>query len=113
MYSSTYDEIVILGEFNVWKKGNYIKIFSENYNLKGLIKQTTCYKNPDNVLCIDLVLTNVPGSFQRTCDLETGLSDFYFIPLTVMRKRFKKFYPRVIHQSFTNMFQTNILGNLC
>ena len=40
---------------------------------------------------------NVPRSFQSTCVLETGLSNFHLMTLTVMRKRSKKFQPRVIH----------------
>ena len=74
-----------------------MKLFCENYNLKTLIKQPTSYKNPNNPTCTDLILTNVPRSFQSTCVLETGLSDFHLMTLTVMRKKFKKFQPKVIH----------------
>ena len=85
---------MILGDFNVGKENNYVKLFCKNYNLKALIKQPTCRENPDNPTCIDLILTNVPRSIQSTCVLEIGLSDFYLIALAVMRKRFKKFQPR-------------------
>ena len=80
-----------LGDFNVGKDDNYM-LFCGNYNLK-----TTCHKNPDNPTCTDLILTNVPRSFQSTCVLGTGLSDFHLMTLTNMSKRFKKFQPRVIH----------------
>ena len=50
----------------------------------------------DNQTCINLILINVPRSFQSTCALETGLFDFHLMTLTVIRKRFKKFQPRVI-----------------
>ena len=36
-----------------------MKSFCENYNLKSLIKQTTCCKNPNKPTCINLILTNV------------------------------------------------------
>ena len=91
VYSSTYEEIVILGDFNVEKENNYMKIFCKNYNFKTLIKQPTCYKNPDNPTCTDLILTNVPRSFKSACVLEAWLSDFHLMTLTVMRKRFKNF----------------------
>ena len=42
------------------------------------------------IQCIDLNLTNVPGSFQSTCVIETGLPDFHLMNLNVMRKSFKK-----------------------
>ena len=94
LYSSTYNKIVILGDFNLGTEDNHIKIFCGSYNLKGLIKQPTSYKNPDNLTYIDLVLTNNPRSFQRKCVLEIGIYIFNLMPLTVMRKRFKKFHSR-------------------
>ena len=61
-----------------------------------MIKQPTCYKNPDKPTCIDLILTNVPSMFHSTCVIETGLSDFHLMTVTVMRKTFKKLSPRII-----------------
>ena len=37
-----------------------------------------------------LILSKVPRSFQSTCAIETRLSDFHVMPLTVMKKIFKK-----------------------
>ena len=37
--------------------------FCESYKLKSLIKQPTCFKNPENPSCIDLFLTNRPQVF--------------------------------------------------
>ena len=53
-----------------------LKIFCSNFNLTSMINRPTCYKNPDKPTCIDLILTNCPGSFQNSCVIETGLSDF-------------------------------------
>ena len=85
---------MIWSDLNVGTEDNYKKLFRENFNLKSLIRQPKCYKNPDDPTCIDFILTKVPRSFQITCNLETGLSDFHLITLTVTRKRFK-FQPRV------------------
>ena len=65
-----------------------------NYDLKRLIKQPKCYKNLDNPTCIDFILTNVP----RTYVLETELTDFHSMTLTVLRKMFNTFQPRVIEK---------------
>ena len=73
-----------------------MECFRDNSNLKSLIKHPTCYKNPDSPTCIDLVLANAPRSFQSIWVLETGLSDFHSMTLTVMRKTFKKLQPRII-----------------
>ena len=88
-------KFLILSDFKVEIEEANIKSFCENYNLKNLMKQPTCYKNPNKPTCIDLILTNVPRMFQSTCVLETRLSDFYLMTVTVMRKTFKKMHPRV------------------
>ena len=84
-----------------------MKAFSDNYNLTSLIKQPTCYKNPNNPTCIDLILSDTPRSFQSTCVIETGLSDFNLMTLTVMKKSFRKFHPRLInymsYKNFSNV----------
>ena len=46
------------------------------HNLKTLIKQKTCFKNPETPTCIDLILKNSPRSSQNSSVFETGLSDF-------------------------------------
>ena len=80
--------------------------FFKNYGLKNLIRQPTCYKNPSNLACIGLILTNVPGSFQSTCVVDTGISDFHLMSQTVIRKGFKKCQPKIInhrpYQNFSN-----------
>ena len=68
-----------------------------------MIKQPTCYKNPDNPTCIDLLLTIAPRSFQSTFVLEAVLLDCLL--MTVIIKSFKKFQPRIInygpHKNFS------------
>ena len=82
--------MIFSGDFNVRDNEHHMKSFCENYGFKDLIRQPTYYKNPSNPVCIDLILINVPRSFQNTCVVETGLSDFYLMTLIVMRKSFKK-----------------------
>ena len=103
LHSTTYEKILILGDFNVGKEEQHMKAFCDNYNLTSLIKQPTCYKNPNNPTCIDLILSNTPRSFQSTCVIETGLSDFHLMTLTVMKKSFRKFHLRLInYRSYKN-----------
>ena len=60
-------------------------------------------QNPNNPTCIDLILSNTPRGFQSTCVIETGLSDFHLMTLTVMKKSFRKFQPRLInYRSYKN-----------
>ena len=58
--------------------------------MKKLVRESTCFKNPDNPSCINLFLTNCSRSFQDTQIIETGLSDFHKMNLTVLKMFFKK-----------------------
>ena len=94
-----------------------MKSFCENYNLKSLIKQPPCYKNPNKPSCIDLILTSVPRTFQSTCVLEAGLPDFHLMKVTVTWKTFKKMRPSVInyrsYRDFSNeTFGVSLINNL-
>ena len=87
LHSSKYKKMLILGDFNVGIDESHMKSFFKTYSLLNLIKQPTCYKNPDNnPTCIDLILTNVPRKFQSTCVIETELSDFHLMTLITIRK---------------------------
>ena len=70
--------------------------FCNSYNLNSLIKQPTCFKNPENPSCIDLILTNKPRSFQSTCVIETGLSDFHRMTVSVLKTHFRRLPPKVV-----------------
>ena len=56
------------------------------------VRKRTCYENFENRTCIDLMLTNL----QSTYVIETGLSGFYLLTLTDMRKKYRNFQPRII-----------------
>ena len=51
----------------------------EIYKLQNLIKEPTCFQNPDNPTCTDLIFTNKPLSFKSTYMIETELSDFQLL----------------------------------
>ena len=74
-----------------------MKNFYNSYSLNSLTKQLTCFKNPENPTCIDLILTNKPRSFQSTCVIETGLSDFYRITVSVLKTHFRKLPSNSLH----------------
>ena len=93
-----------------------IKIFCSNFNLSSVINKPTCYKNPDKPTCIDLILTNCPGSFQNSSVIETGLSDFHKMIVTVLKTSYRKIEPSVVnywdYKSFSNEgFRESLLEN--
>ena len=67
---------------------NDIKEFCDINNLKNLVKDPTCYKNMANPTCIDLILTNRKFIFYNTKTIETGLSDFHKMTVTVAENVF-------------------------
>ena len=75
--SSNYENLIILGDFNVSIDNSYMAGFCSTYDLRSLITEPTCYKNPENPTCINIILTNHPLNFQNSCAFEKGLSDFH------------------------------------
>ena len=67
-----------------------VKIFRKIYKLRNLIKEPTCFKNPENPTCIGFILTNKPLSSKNTYVIETGLSDFHKMTVAVMKVHFPK-----------------------
>ena len=70
--------------------------FSFANNLKSLNKEPTCFKNPNNLLCIDLFLINRSRYFQNTSTIEADISDFHKLVVTVLTMFYKKQKPKII-----------------
>ena len=112
-YFSLYDNVIILGDFNAEITIDTMAEFSEIYNLKSLIKEPTCFKSLDNPSCIDLILTNRYNSFQNTKVLETGISDFHKLTVSVMKVTFKKYPPKIItYRKYKTFCQTKFRNEL-
>ena len=88
-----------------------------------MINKPTCFKNPEKPSCIDLISTNCPRSFQNSCIIETGLSDFHKLVVRVMKTTYKKSQPKIItyrNYKYLNndgfreaLLQTESNGNNC
>ena len=85
-----YENILLLGDLNSAVTEKTLKEFCETYNLENLIKGPTCYKSTNNPSSIDVMLTNKRLSFQNSITLETGLSDYHKMTITVLKRYFKK-----------------------
>ena len=91
--------------------------FCQSYNLSSLIRESTCYKNPENPSCMDLFLMNSPSSFQNSGVVETGLSDFHRMIVTVMKTSFQRLPPKIRHYRDysnydNNMFRVSLFKEL-
>ena len=71
-FSATYNNLILLGDFNVEPEKVNMLYFLNIYNLKNLVKQKTFYKNPENPSCIDLIPPNSHRSFRNTNTFNTN-----------------------------------------
>ena len=77
IYLHKYDHSLRIGNFNSEISERLIHDFCNVYNLESLSNTPTCFKNPKNPSCIDLLLTNSKKNFNQTVVLESGLFDFH------------------------------------
>ena len=111
--SSTYENFLLLGDFNAEPTTTTVSDFCEIYNLKNIIKDKTCFKNPSAPTCIDLMITNRPRSFQHSMVVETGLSDFHKMCVTVMKTYYNKQKPSIVkYRKFKNFSNDAFLKDL-
>ena len=102
-YLTSYDKYILVGDFNREPSDSHMHDFMVNYGLKNIVKDKTCFKNPNNPSCIDLFLTNKPRSFQHTTTFDTGISDFHKMVITSFKCTFEKRGPKeVIYRDYKN-----------
>ena len=109
--SSKYENIIIIGDFNLEPKESAMIDFCQAYNMENLINNFTCYKNPNKPTCIDLMLTNKPRFFNNSSVVETGPSNFLKMTLVVMRACFVKQTPKVVYYRDYKKFSNDLFRN--
>ena len=96
-YSSKYDNFILFRDLSSDPTESTVRDFCQVYGCKNLIKDNTCFKNPENPSFIDLIIKNRPKCFQNSVTLETGLSDF------LVKVFYKKQKPTIItYRSYKN-----------
>ena len=114
-YSTKYDRIVIMGDFNSEPCDEPIETFCGSYNLHNLVKEETCFKGSPK--CYDLILTNCKHNFQNTFAVTTGFSDFHKMTVTVLKTEFVKADPiKINYRNYKNYnhleFSNELLSEL-
>ena len=82
---------------------------------KALLKSQPAIRTHKNLLSLTLFWLVKPRSFQHSCVIETGLSDFHRMAVTIMKTFFKKRQPKVVncrdYKYFENdKFRTDLLS---
>ena len=110
-YMASYDNFLLLGDFNAEMSNHILSEFCGEYNLNNLIKGATCFKNPLNPSSIDLMLTNRARSFQNSNIIETGVSDHHKMTISVLKIFFQKQSPIAIKYRDYKNFNLDIFCN--
>ena len=108
---SSYDKFLIAGDMNMQEGETHFDDFLDEFHARNMVKEPTCFKNPDNPSCIDLFITNGNRSFMKTMAVSTGLSDFHKMIVTVMRTTFPKREPQIIKYRDFSKYNKVTFGN--
>ena len=101
-FANTYDNHLILGDFNLEPTDSALMEFLDSNSLTNLIKTNTCFKGKDS--CIDLILTNRKSSFKFTSTYETGISDHNDMIYTMLKSCFQNNEPKLlIYRDFKSL----------
>ena len=111
IYLHKYDHILLIGDFNSEISEISIHDFCHVYNLDSLSNTPTCFKSPENPSCIDLLLTNTKNNFDETVALESCLSDFHKLVVSVLKSYFKNEDPKVIYYRDYKYFDNEMFSN--
>ena len=95
-YLSQFDNLLIIGDFNIEEKEKIFEDFMQNLDMDNIVKEPPCFKHPDNPSCIALILTNRKQYLQNTTVVETSISDFHKMVVAVIKSHYIKAKPRVI-----------------
>ena len=79
-----------MGDFNSETSAASVNSSCNLCNLKRLVQEPTCYKNPKRPSCIGFFLSNWENHYLKTEILETGLSDFRKLIITATTLKFEK-----------------------
>ena len=109
-HSENYENFMFIGDFNMTETEEQLKNFLDLYSLKNLVHEPTCYKS-QTAKCIDLVLTNRNRSVQQTTTVETGLSDFHKMVVSVLKTTFPKHGTTVINYRNYKNFNEIVFRN--
>ena len=54
--TSNFDNSILMGDFNAEPADTIVSGFCEICNLKNIIREKTCFKNPNNPSCVDFII---------------------------------------------------------
>ena len=89
----SYENTVILGDFNMQPANQILETFLEDNTFVNLMKSNTCFKSKPRS-CIYLILTNKPKSPQNSRLMVTGIGDDHALIFSFLKTTFTKILPK-------------------
>ena len=110
-----FESFIVMGELNIdvnasGPRKDKLDEFCNLFDLTNLVKEVTCCTN-NHRSTIDLILTNRPDSFQKTCSTETGVSDYHKCISTFFKSHYSKLKPKAIHYRNYKNFDVSLFLN--
>ena len=75
IYMNKNDNILFLGDFNSEKSENYLNHLRDVYKLQNIVKEATCFKNPDNPSYIDGKLS-IQSFYKKKNSIQNKIQKF-------------------------------------
>ena len=93
-YSPKYENLVLIGDFNLSTEYQHLDAIIQAYNLNNPINKLTCFQS-STPTWIDLILTNKKNLFKLFNTFETRLSDHHKLVLTILESESFKGTPKI------------------
>ena len=92
-YLDSYENITLLGDFNLNLEDKNLQHVTDTFNLEHLIHDPISFKGSPS--CIDLIITNRKSYFKNTCVTVTGISDFHKLTAVSLKSQILKVSPNI------------------
>ena len=87
--SCEYENVMLIGDFNLTAENKNLETFVNTFDLESLIKKPTCFQST-SPSCIDFILTNKKEFFKNSNVLEVEISDHHSLIVTALRSQLVK-----------------------
>ena len=96
VFRETCEKFFLAADFKTEEAEPCLSEFLTSFDYKSFAKNKTCFTNPENTRCIDLLITNSAGSFQKSTEVASGLCDFHKTIVAICKTYFQKYKPKEI-----------------